>query len=288
MKEIKGAGKITSRDSKAFNQYLRDINKIPLLSDDEEFEVATLASQGNQEAINKLVECNLKFVITIAKMYVSSNVSLGDLVNEGNIGLVEAAKRFDPTRGFKFISYAVWWIRQAITDYKSVSGTTVKLPTKRYTDIGKIRRVADALEQQLGRTPSIYEIADSMQLSTDTSKIEFLMGLSDNMTNSIDTSMTEDGFTLKDILVGDTFPKTDHLTDNINDILVNRFMGVLTDREQTIVKMFYGIDRDYPKCLIGISEEIGLTKERVRQIKNQAVEKLAKHVKDGKLEYLLT
>ena len=286
MKEVIIQARITSRDSEAFNRYLKDVDAIPVLTPDEETEVALLASQGDKKAIDRLVEANLRFVISVAKLYANDNTRLEDLVNEGNIGLMKAAKRFDPSRGFKFISYAVWWIRQSILDFKSNLGTTVKLPAKRYRDIGKIQKVSDAFEQEHHRRPSVEELVDLIDDMTE-SKIKSTVNMDDNIANSLDKTMTDDGFTLMDVMEDNLTPRADHLTKGHDKgIIIDGLLHFLPDRERNIIVLFYGLEDGLPLELNQIADRIGLTKERTRQLKEIALKRIKNHVKTNNLSHL--
>ncbi|MEN7548665.1 RNA polymerase sigma factor RpoD/SigA [Rapidithrix thailandica] len=276
MRQLKITQSITNRrESESLEKYFQEINKIELLTAQEEVDLVRKIKQGDQKALEKLTKANLRFVVSVAKQYQNQNLSLNDLINEGNIGLVKAAHKFDETRGFKFISYAVWWIRQSIMQALSDNTRMVKLPANMTGTISKIKRVASELEQVYEREPTDDELADALEMSPD----EIKNALS-NMTKqvSIDAPLgsDEDGGSLLDVLENTNSDKVDK---NIVDkeslkVEIERTLGSLTPRERQVIKMAFGLDGSEPYSLQEIGEYMGLTRERVRQIKEKGIRKL--------------
>ncbi len=262
------------RSNRSLDVYLHEINKTPLLTREQERELAQRIKQGDQTALDQLVQANLRFVVSIAKQYANQGLSLEDLINEGNLGLIKAAHRFDEERGFKFISYAVWWIRQAMLQSLAEHSRIVRLPLNRAGTLYRIGKTARALDQELGRAPTHKEIADRLGISEEevkeTSKIQ-------NSHVSLDDpySTDKDDNSLVDYLTDDDQPMPDEntyehaLTDDMSKAL-----SMLTDREQNILRLYFGIDGQEPLTLEDIGKQMSLTRERIRQIKEKAIQKL--------------
>jgi RNA polymerase primary sigma factor len=253
--------------------YLQEIGETPLLTAEQEVQLARLIRQGDRKALDKLTRANLRFVVSVAKQYQNQGLSLADLVNEGNIGLIKAAKRFDETRGFKFISYAVWWIRQAILQALAEQSRIVRLPLNRVGTLHKIGRTSSILEQEFGREPSTEEIAKELEMTalevTDTLKIS-------NSHLSLDAPFShgEDN-SLLDVLTNDLQPAPDDaLLDESLKIDVAKALDTLTLREAEVIGLYFGIDRERAFTLEEIGGKFGLTRERVRQIKEKAIRRL--------------
>tara|TARA_R110001592_G_scaffold193202_4_gene440328 strand:+ start:1050 stop:1910 length:861 start_codon:yes stop_codon:yes gene_type:complete len=275
MRQLKITKQITNRDTKSLEKYFQEISKIDLITADEEVELTRKIREGDQIALNKLVNANLRFVVSTAKQYQGSGIRLSDLINEGNIGLVKAAKRFDETRGFKFISYAVWWIRQSILSAISEQSRMVRLPLNKIGEISKIKKVYSTLEQSFQRPPSTVEIARELDMSGAQVKLA--------MTNSgkhlsMDAPFQEgeasnlyDVITSKDLNRPDANMMMDSLKTDINQAL-----NTLPNRESEIIKLYYGIGERHPKSLSEIGELFDITRERVRQIREKAVKLLRK------------
>lgn len=259
--------------NRSLDVYLQEIGETPLLSVEEEISLARRIRQGDRQALDKLTRANLRFVVSVAKQYQNQGLSLADLVNEGNIGLIKAAQRFDETRGYKFISYAVWWIRQAILQALAEQSRIVRLPLNRVGTLHKIGKTSSTLEQEFGREPSTEEIARELEMNlgevTDTLKIS-------NNHLSLDAPFAhgEDN-SLLDVLSNDLQPAPDDaLLDESLKIEVARALETLTVREAEVVSLYFGINRDRPYTLEEIGGQFGLTRERVRQIKEKAIRRL--------------
>ncbi len=260
-------------ENRSLDLYLQEIGETPLLTAEQEVQLARLIRQGDRKALDKLTRANLRFVVSVAKQYQNQGLSLADLVNEGNIGLIKAAKRFDETRGFKFISYAVWWIRQAILQALAEQSRIVRLPLNRVGTLHKIGRTSSILEQEFGREPSTEEIAKELEMTalevTDTLKIS-------NSHLSLDAPFShgEDN-SLLDVLTNDLQPAPDDaLLDESLKIDVAKALDTLTLREAEVIGLYFGIDRERAFTLEEIGGKFGLTRERVRQIKEKAIRRL--------------
>ncbi|MFQ5824037.1 MAG: RNA polymerase sigma factor RpoD/SigA [bacterium] len=262
-----------NRSEQSLEQYLQEISGVPLLSPEEEIELAKEVKKGNQEALEKLTKANLRFVVSVAKQYQNQGLSLGDLINEGNLGLIKAAYRFDLTRGFKFISYAVWWIRQSILQALAEQSRVVRLPLNRVGALNKIGKAFSVLEQEFEREPLATEIADELEMSTievsDTLKIS-------GRHISLDAPFNQDADSrLLDVLENEELPSPDHLLiDESLKIEIERTLSFLTKREAEVIKLYFGLGQEHPLTLEEIGERFGLTRERVRQIKAKAIKRL--------------
>lgn len=285
LRQLKITKQITSRDSLSLNKYLNEISGMPMMTAEEEKEIAVLISKGDQKSLEKLVKANLRFVISVAKQHQNSGEPLDELVSAGNIGLIEAAKRFDHTRGFKFISYAVWWIRQSILQYISENSKMIRLPSNKINSINKINNVCSDLEQIHQRTPTIDEIVEAMSKKypndkmTNESVIEIL-SLSRNSVSHLDAPFaqgTREGEvgTLNDVIAGESFSLIQK-ESNSNDlkIRIQEVLEKLSPKEKKVIISFYGLDGTAEKSLVEIGDDLGLTRERVRQIKEKVVRKL--------------
>lgn len=269
MRQLKISESITNRENRSLNSYLHDISKYDMLTGEEEVALAVRIRMGDTAALNRLVNGNLRFVISVAKQFQHQGVVLEDLINEGNLGLVTAAKRFDETRGFKFISYAVWWIRQSIMSAISVQSRTVRLPLNQIADLVKVKRSQSELEQQLEREPTVEELAEVLGVSSERLGRILLNG---NKQVSVDApSLHSPEMSLLDSLPDGGVP-TDHqaMSDSL-EIVVGDAIRRLPQREQLVLKLFFGLGGSEPKNLGEISRQLGLTTERVRQIKTKAL-----------------
>lgn len=286
MRQIKISNSITNRDSASLERYLADISKAPLITADEEVELARRIKAGDREALEKLTTSNLRFVVSIAKKYQNQGISLSDLITEGNIGLLRAAERFDETRGFKFISYAVWWIRQSILTAIAEQSRVVRLPLNQVSTIGKIRKEISRLEQELLRTPTVDEIAEAVDLAPD--KVTDLLRQNgyhvsidaplsaDDDTKFIDTFVPEGGKSTDDMLMSES------LTSDLDDVL-----ATLPPTEREVVSMYFGFHTKREYTLDEISACTDLSRERVRQIKERAIKRLRTDGNQSKLKTYL-
>ncbi len=289
MRQLKILNQLTSRDSLAFEKYLQDISRKDMISPQEEIELAKRIKDGDQLAVDKLVSANLRFVVSVAKQYQNQGLSLQDLVNEGNFGLIIAAKRFDETRGFKFISYAVWWIRQSIMHAIAVKGRMIRLPLNKIGALNKIYSASTKLEQLFEREPTLNELAEETNM-----KFEYLDETLKSQIRvlSIDAPIgnsENDDFTLGDLIgITNNKPTDSTLMNSSLKYEINVFLLVLNERERKIIKMYFGLDGYEPKSFEEIAEAVELTSERVRQLKEHALRKLKQTSKRNKLRpYLL-
>ncbi|MBR2359815.1 MAG: RNA polymerase sigma factor RpoD/SigA [Bacteroidaceae bacterium] len=273
MRQLKITKSITNRSSEALDKYLLEIGKEELVSVEEEVELAQRIRQGDQRALEKLTKANLRFVVSVAKQYQNQGLSLQDLINEGNIGLIKAAQKFDETRGFKFISYAVWWIRQSILQALAEQSRIVRLPLNQVGSVNKINKVLSKFEQENERRPSVAELAEELNIEED--KISEVMRVSGRQV-SVDAPF-QDGEEncLLDVLTNDDAPHTDSPMDkeSLCSELDNILSAVLKDREKKVIVMSFGIGC-HEKSLEEIGDQLGLTRERVRQIKEKSLRKI--------------
>lgn len=274
MRQLKITKSITNRESQSLEKYLQEIGKVELISPEEEVRLALLIKQGDQKALERLTKANLRFVVSVAKQYQNQGLSLPDLINEGNVGLIKAAQRFDETRGFKFISYAVWWIRQSILQALAEQARIVRLPLNKVGLTNRIQKAFSALEQQYEREPSAEELAELLDM--DTEEVAATLGINARHV-SMDTPISEgeDG-TLLDLLENPNAEKTDDELDHRQSLKteIDRSLKTLTDRQKEVICYFFGIGVDHPMSLEDIGERFNLTRERVRQIKDKAITKL--------------
>lgn len=277
MKHLKITSKITTRDSYSIDRYLSEISKLPLLSDNEEIELAQLVKRGSTDAVNRIITANLRFVVSVAKQYQNQGMSLNDLINEGNIGLIKAASKFDETKGFKFISYAVWWIRQSILQALIEQPRIVRLPMNKAIMYNRIMNAIQDFEQKNQREPSNDELAELLDMRADEL---FILRRSLAFHSSVDDTIGEDDdATVLDTMVGDTFEQPDNnLIRNSLDTELKHSFQILSDREQEVIKYYFGMN-EYGQTysLDEIGEKMDLTRERVRQIKDKAIRKMRKN-----------
>ena len=262
-----------NRANQSLDKYLQEIGEVPLLTPEEEIALARKIKKGDQIALEKLTKANLRFVVSVAKQYQNQGLSLGDLINEGNLGLIKAAKRFDETRGFKFISYAVWWIRQSILQALAEQSRVVRLPLNRVGALNKIGKALSNLEQEFEREPSANEIAEELDMTafevSDTLKISGRHLSMDAPFNQNDDNR------LLDVIQNDQQPAPDNeLMNESLKIEVERSLATLTKREAEVVRLYFGLGREHPLTLEEIGEKFNLTRERVRQIKEKAIRRL--------------
>ncbi len=273
MRQLKISKQITNRESQSLDKYLQEIGKVDLLTPDEEVELAKRIKEGDQLALERLTKANLRFVVSVAKQYQNQGLTLGDLINEGNLGLIKAAQRFDETRGFKFISYAVWWIRQSILQALAEQSRIVRLPLNRVGSLNKISKTFSELEQKYEREPSPDELAEVLEITTnevvDTLKIS-------GRHISMDAPFIQgEENSLLDVLENDGEQTPD--SELINDSLrreVQRALSTLTQREADVITQYFGLNGETAMTLEEIGEKFTLTRERVRQIKEKAIRRL--------------
>lgn len=273
MRQLKISKSITNRESASLEKYLSDIGKEPMIPAEEEVRLARLIREGDEDAFDKLTRANLRFVVSVAKQYQNQGLSLPDLINEGNLGLIKSAKRFDETRGFKFISYAVWWIRQSILQAIAEQSRIVRLPLNQIGSLSRIGKAFSKLEQEYEREPSYEEIAKLTDLPLD--KITDALRISGRHV-SVDAPFVQgEENTLLDVMENHESPRAD--VQLINDSLrkeIERSLSVLSERECEVVKLFFGIGIGHGLTLEEIGDKFGITRERVRQIKEKAIRRL--------------
>jgi RNA polymerase primary sigma factor len=287
MRQLKITKSITNRESQSLEKYLQEIGKVELISPEEEVKLAALIRLGDQRALDKLTKANLRFVVSVAKQYQNQGLSLPDLINEGNLGLIKAAQRFDETRGFKFISYAVWWIRQSILQALAEQSRIVRLPLNKVGLTNRIQKAFSQLEQEYEREPSAEELAELLELETD--EVSATLGIAARHV-SVDTPLSEgeDG-TLLDLLENPNATRTDQGIEHDESLKmeIDRSLRTLTERQKEVICFFFGIGVDHPMSLEDIGEKFNLTRERVRQIKDKAITKLKTNSRTKQLKSYL-
>ena len=273
MRQLKISKQITNRESQSLDKYLQEIGKVDLLTPDEEVDLAKRIRDGDQLALEKLTKANLRFVVSVAKQYQNQGLSLGDLINEGNLGLIKAAQRFDETRGFKFISYAVWWIRQSILQALAEQSRIVRLPLNRVGSLNKISKTFSALEQKFEREPSPDELADVLDVTT--AEIVDTMKISGRHVSMDAPFVQGEENSLLDVLENEMDDKPDDglMTDSLRRE-VQRALSTLTHREADVISLYFGLNGEHSMTLEEIGEKFNLTRERVRQIKEKAIRRL--------------
>jgi RNA polymerase primary sigma factor len=270
---IKVGKQYPSRENQTIDKYLQEIGKVDLLTPEEEIELAIKVRENDQRALEKLIKANLRFVVSVAKQYQNQGLSLGDLINEGNLGLIKAAKRFDPTRGFKFISYAVWWIRQSILQALAEQSRIVRLPLNRVGALNKIGKKFSELEQEFEREPSPSEIAEQLDMSLY--EVDKTLQISGRHLSVDQPFVQGEDNKLLDVMADDNQLPPDYIL--MKESLrteVERALKSLTDREAEVIRLYFGIEREHPLTLEEIGEKFNLTRERVRQIKEKAIRRL--------------
>lgn len=273
MRQLKISKQITNRESQSLDKYLQEIGKVDLLTPDEEVELAKRIKEGDQLALEKLTKANLRFVVSVAKQYQNQGLSLGDLINEGNLGLIKAAQRFDETRGFKFISYAVWWIRQSILQALAEQSRIVRLPLNRVGSLNKISKTFSELEQKYEREPSPDELAEVLEVTTN--EVVDTMKISGRHVSMDAPFVQGEENSLLDVLENDGEESPDD--GLMNDSLrreVQRALSTLTQREADVITLYFGLNGEHSMTLEEIGEKFNLTRERVRQIKEKAIRRL--------------
>ena len=282
MRQLKITQSITNRESASLEKYLQDIGKEEMVSPQEEVRLAQRIKEGDHDALDKLTRANLRFVVSVAKQYQNQGMSLPDLINEGNLGLIKAAQRFDETKGFKFISYAVWWIRQSILQAIAEQSRMVRLPLNQIGAMNKVKKALAKLEQVYGRDPSPEEISEAVDLSYGQIRDVLRVG---NRPVSMDAPFdnNDENNTLLDVLTNDDIPTTDSsLLDESLSEDISRSLSTLSKREAEVIRMFFGIGTKHSMSLDEIGLELSLTRERVRQIKETGLRRL-KHNSRNKL-----
>ena len=274
MRQLKITKSITNRESQSLEKYLQEIGKVDLITADEEVILAQKIKQGDQVALEKLTKANLRFVVSVAKQYQNQGLTLSDLINEGNLGLIKAAQRFDETRGFKFISYAVWWIRQSILQAFAEQSRIVRLPLNKVGSLNKINKAFSQLEQEFEREPSADELAELLEINRE--EVETTLGVAARHV-SVDAPFQEgEENSLLDVLENTSSPRTDSHLEYMESLRkeIERSLSTLTDRQKEVVKYYFGIGVEHSMSLEDIGDKFGLTRERVRQIKDKAINKL--------------
>jgi RNA polymerase primary sigma factor len=287
MRQLKITKSITNRESQSLEKYLQEIGKVDLLTPEEEVDLAKRIKQGDQVALEKLTKANLRFVVSVAKQYQNQGLSLSDLINEGNLGLIKAAQRFDETRGFKFISYAVWWIRQSILQALAEQSRIVRLPLNKVGSLNKINRAFSELEQEFEREPSAEELATLLEIPTE--EVETTLGVAARHV-SVDAPFVDgEDNSLLDVLENDSTPNTDSNLEYVESLRkeIQRSLSTLTDRQCDVIMLYFGIGVEHPMSLEDIGERFGLTRERVRQIKDKAINKLRSTSRSKLLKHYL-
>jgi len=274
MRQLKITKSITNRESQSLEKYLQEIGKVELIAPEEEVALALKIKQGDQKALDRLTKANLRFVVSVAKQYQNQGLTLPDLINEGNLGLIKAAQRFDETRGFKFISYAVWWIRQSILQALAEQSRIVRLPLNKVGLTNRISKAYQMLEQEFEREPTAEELADMLEISSEEVAATLMMS---TRHISVDSPLNDgEENTLIDVLENDNADRTDvNLVHHESlKMEIDRSLKALTERQKNVICYFYGIGVDHPLSLEDIGERYSLTRERVRQIKDKAITKL--------------
>ncbi len=286
MRQLKITKQVTNRDTLSLDKYLHEIGKVELLSAEKEVELAKRIKKGDRAALETLIKANLRFVVSVSKQYQNQGLSLPDLINEGNLGLIKAAQRFDETRGFKFISYAVWWIRQSILQALAEQARIVRLPLNKIGSINKINKTFSKLEQEYQREPTIDEVA--MMLETRPELIEDSLNVS-SIHVSMDAPLKdEEGNNMYDVMLNDDSPSPDKsLISGSLRKEIERSLATLGDREAEILRYYFGLNTYQPHTLEEIGDEFGLTRERVRQIKEKAIKKLKNQYRNRLLKSYL-
>ncbi len=285
MRQLTISKSITNREQGALDKYLADIAKEPMISPDEEVELAQRIKAGDQIALDKLVRANLRFVVSVAKQYQNQGLGLADLVNEGNVGLIKAAQRFDETKGFKFISYAVWWIRQAILQAVAEQSRMVRLPLNQVGFISRVKKTASSLEQLYQRKPTIKEIADELDMPEE--KIELIMKISSKEV-SMDAPITgDDDLTFIDTVIPeDNFDADRNIVSETTSAEIKRSLSVLSEKEKKVIIYYFGLESNHAYTLEEIGYMLDMTRERVRQMKDKALKKLRNRSKKSLLRVL--
>jgi RNA polymerase primary sigma factor len=281
MRQLKIIKQVTNRETPSLDKYLHEIGKVDLISAEEEVELARRIKQNDAQALDRLIKANLRFVVSVSKQYQNQGLSLPDLINEGNLGLIKAAQRFDETRGFKFISYAVWWIRQSILQALAEQARIVRLPLNKIGSINKINKTFAELEQKFEREPSVPEIAQVLELAPEDVK-EAIRSSGRHVSMDAPLTPGEEG-SMYDVMLSMDSPSPDKglITESLRKE-IERALSTLTYREASIIRLYFGLNGKHPHTLEEIGETFNLTRERVRQIKEKAIKRL-KHTTRSKI-----
>lgn len=286
MRQLKISKQVTNRDTLSLDKYLHEIGKVELLSAEKEVELAKRIKSGDQKALQTLIKANLRFVVSVAKQYQNQGLSLPDLINEGNLGLIKSADRFDETRGFKFISYAVWWIRQSILQALAEQARIVRLPLNKIGSLNKINKAFNKLEQEYQREPTIDEVAKLIEAKPEL--VEDSLKFSNTHVSMDAPLREEEANNMYDVMLNEDSPKPDeNLMDNSLRLEIERSLSTLGDREAEILRFYFGLNGYQPHTLEEIGDEFGLTRERVRQIKEKAIKKLRNQYRNRLLKSFL-
>ena len=287
MRQLKITKSITNRESQSLEKYLQEIGKVDLLTPEEEVDLAKKIKDGDQDALERLTKANLRFGFSVAKQYQNQGLSLSDLINEGNLGLIKAAQRFDETRGFKFISYAVWWIRQSILQALAEQSRIVRLPLNKVGSLNKINRAFSELEQEYEREPSSDELAELLEISAD--EVETTLGVAARHVSMDAPFVDGEDNSLLDVLENSGTPGTDSKLEYAESLRreIERSLNTLTERQCDVIKLYFGIGIEHPMSLEDIGDRFGLTRERVRQIKDKAINKLRSASRSKLLKHYL-
>ncbi len=281
MKALKINQKITSRENSSFIQYMREVSEIPMLTPDQEADLAIKAVNGDEAAAEKLVKSNLRFVISVAKQYATDKINLEDLVNEGNIGLIKAVEKFDPNKGYKFISFAVWWVRKIIMEYVSNYGKTVRIPANRINELSKLNKYIASVEQKTCHKADIQEVIAEFGKELSVDDLSLLDGLNNFSIDSLDREISSEegsGTSVSDLMYDEDDNKTDYLlgeTDIKSEI--NAALSTLKPRNKKIMEMLFGLNGYNPMTLQEVGDEVGLTREMIRQVKEKSLKAMAQN-----------
>ena len=283
MRQLKISKSITNREQGALDKYLADIAKEAMISPEEEVELAQRIKQGDQIALDRLVRANLRFVVSVAKQYQNQGLGLADLINEGNVGLIKAAQRFDETKGFKFISYAVWWIRQSILQAVAEQSRLVRLPLNQVGFLSKVKKTASSLEQLYQRKPTVKEIAAELDISED--KVDAILKINAKEV-SMDAPVSDDDDMsfIDTVIPEDNYNADDKINIESEREAIQRSLEVLNEKERQILTFYFGLDSNHSYTLEEIGYMLDMTRERVRQIKDKALKKLRNRSKSGLLQ----
>jgi RNA polymerase primary sigma factor len=287
MRQLKITKSITNRESQSLEKYLQEIGKVDLLTPEEEVDLAKKIKEGDQEALERLTKANLRFVVSVAKQYQNQGLSLSDLINEGNLGLIKAAQRCDDTRGVTFISYAVWWIRQSILQALAEQSRIVRLPLNKVGSLNKINRAFSELEQEFEREPSSDELAELLEIPTE--EVETTLGVAARHVSMDAPFVDGEDNSLLDVLENTSTPDTDKSLEYLDSLRkeIERSLSTLTERQMDVIKLYFGIGIEHPMSLEDIGDKFGLTRERVRQIKDKAINKLRSASRSKLLKHYL-
>lgn len=286
MRQLKIAKQVTNREALSLDKYLHEIGRVDLVTAEEEADLAKRIKKGDKDALEKLIKANLRFVVSVAKQYQNQGLSLPDLINEGNLGLIKAAQRYDETRGFKFISYGVWWIRQAILQALAEQARIVRLPLNKIGSITRINKTFTKLEQEFQREPTFDEVASLLETSSEV--VEDAMKVSMHQISMDAPIHDEDGNSLYDVMLNEDSPSPDHgLMKTSLSKEIDRTLSTLGEREADVIRYFYGLCGNRQHTLEEIADEFGLTRERVRQIKEKTIKKMRNNYRNRLLKAYL-